>query len=285
MRNSNVRIDTFRIDNYVQPSDASHVAHKYLPSRWPEAAHDHDYFEIFLVESGRTDHWINASIERLRRGHLAFIRPTDAHAFRADAKLGCRIYNVMFRQETVEHFNARYAHEFSGRFFDSTEVMPDTYILKDALFDRALRLCNRLMDSTLSLAQVEEFLLALGNQVLASLSRREQHVPGWLADACELLNDPINFRQGTAGFVAVAGKSHEHLCRSCKEHLGCTPSAYVNKIRMSYAADRLVRTHLPITQIVEEIGIDSVGHFYRLFQQQLGKTPRAYRVAYQRNPF
>ena len=46
--------ETFFIDSYLGPGHASHVAHKDLARRWPAKAHDHDYFELFLIEHGQT---------------------------------------------------------------------------------------------------------------------------------------------------------------------------------------------------------------------------------------
>ena len=280
-----MEIETFRIASYLRDGDASHVAHKDLARRWPEKAHNHDYFELLLIERGETDHWINGVRQRLGPGELVFFRSSDSHAFRADPQTGCRIFNVMFRQETARHFIERYADEFAGRFFDSAAELPDAYRLQDDPFKRAVRLASRLLNSSLSLAQVEEFLLALGNQVLAPIVDEPHQMPNWLAEACQALRNPSIFSRGTPGFVAVAGRSHEHLCRSCRAFLGTTPTAYVNRIRSTYAAERLVRTQLPIAEISAEVGIENIGHFYRLFRQHFGTTPRAYRLAHQKNPF
>ncbi|MEM9267772.1 MAG: helix-turn-helix transcriptional regulator, partial [Pseudomonadota bacterium] len=193
--------------------------------------------------------------------------------------------NVMFRVETVAHFIDRYPAEFSGRFFDHTGPLPEAHLLSDASFDLTLQLALRLMDNSLSLARVEEFLLAMANQVFSPVEVDVQRMPGWLSQACKSLRHPSVFQQGTTGFVAVAGRSHEHLCRSCKEYLGVTPSAYVNQIRATHAAERLVRTQDPIAEIAAEIGIDNLGHFYRVFRQHFGTTPRAYRQSHQRDPF
>ncbi|MEO1550593.1 MAG: AraC family transcriptional regulator [Pseudomonadota bacterium] len=280
-----MKTQTFRIETYLRPGDASHVAHKELSKRWAELAHDHDYYEVFLIEHGQTDHWINGARQRLGRGHLAFVRPSDAHAFRADARQGCRIFNIMFRAETVAHFRARYGPEIAGRFFDHTGPLPDAHDLQDTGLGITLRLLERLMHSPLTLARVEEFLLALINQVLAPADLDSHRMPSWLSQACKALRQPAVFRQGTAGFIAVAGRSHEHLCRSCRTHLGVTPSAHVNQIRASYAAERLVRTQDPIAQIASEVGMDNIGHFYRVFRSHFGTTPRAYRLSHQKDPF
>ncbi|MEM9127601.1 MAG: AraC family ligand binding domain-containing protein, partial [Pseudomonadota bacterium] len=92
-----MEITLFRIDAYLRDGEDTHVARKGLADRWPERAHRHDYFEVFLIERGATEHWINGRYETLSPGHVVFIRPEDSHAFCANSKTGCGIINVMVR--------------------------------------------------------------------------------------------------------------------------------------------------------------------------------------------
>ena len=47
-----MEIAQFSIDTYLRPGDATHVARKDLEPRWPDRAHRHDYYEVFLIEKG-----------------------------------------------------------------------------------------------------------------------------------------------------------------------------------------------------------------------------------------
>lgn len=280
-----MEIERFSISTYLRDEDACHVARKGLSTRWPDRAHDHDYYEVFLVEKGQADHWINGRQEKLVPGHLVFIRPSDAHAFRADPAKGFQIINVMLRHETVAHLGDRYPQEFAGRFFDIEGAFPDMHLLQGLRMERGLRAAQRIALSRPSLARLEEFLLTLANRIVTSLAPRGQKMPPWLADACEAARDPNVFRLGAPGFIAVAGRSHEHVCRTCKSVLGVTPSAFVNRMRTEHAADCLARTDEPIADIAARCGIENVSHFYRMFRAQYGTTPRAYRLHHQRAPF
>ena len=208
-----MRKTTFKIDTYIRPEEAFHFARKSLAPRFPESAHDHDYFKVFLIESGRTSHWINGEMQTLEPGQLAYFRPQDAHAFRADRTLGCQIINVMFRTETAEH-----------------------------------------------------------------LAR-------WFAEACSAAQSQEVFSQGAAGFIAAAGRSHEHVCRTCKTFTGLTPSEYINQIRIEFAAHLLRSDERSIDDVVEACGFDNNSYFYRLFRRQYGTTPRQYRLRNLRDPF
>lgn len=280
-----MRKTTFFIDNYIGEGEAFHFARKQLAKRFPEAAHDHDFFEVFLIETGRTAHWINGVSQTLEAGQLAFIRPGDVHAFSADRKTECQIINVMFRTETAAHLASRYNETIEGRFFDRKETLPDLYTLGPKRFARAVTVAEQLQTSDRTLARIEEFLLVLINRVAHASSGVSDATPRWFAEACSAALSPDVFRQGGAGFIAAAGRSHEHVCRTCKTITGYTPSEYVNRIRIAHAAQLLRSSEIPVEDVIESCGFENVSYFYRLFKRQMGGTPKAYRLTNQRDPF
>ena len=280
-----MRKTTFYIDTYIAPGEAFHFARKELAKRFPEAAHDHDYFEVFLIEKGQTAHWINGTNQVLDAGQLAFIRPHDVHAFRADRAKGCQIINVMFRAETAAHLTDRYSETIAGRFFDHTGALPDLHTLGPKRFARAVAVAEQLQTADRALALIEEFLLVLINRVAHPSSRVADSTPRWFAEACSAALSPDVFRKGGAGLIETAGRSHEHVCRTCKAVTGYTPSEYVNRIRISHAAQLLRSSETSVQDVIERCGFDNVSYFYRLFRTQMGGTPKAYRLAHQRDPF
>ncbi|MBT8415501.1 MAG: AraC family transcriptional regulator [Boseongicola sp.] len=280
-----MKTTTFKIDTYIRPEEAFHFARKNLASRFPDSAHDHDYFEVFLIESGRTSHWINGVVQTLEPGQLTFVRPQDAHAFRADRTMGCQIINVMFRMETAEHLARRYGDAIAGKFFDAKTPMPDMHILGPARFARAINVAQQLQTAHRSLARIEEFLLVLTNRVADAASGVSNTSPRWFAEACSAAQSQEVFSQGAAGFIAAAGRSHEHVCRTCKTVTGLTPSEYINQIRIEFAAHLLRSDERSINDVVEACGFDNNSYFYRLFRRQYGITPRQYRLRNLRDPF
>lgn len=280
-----MRRTTFLIDDYIGKGESFHFARKQLALRFPEAAHDHDFFEVFLIEKGQTDHWINGVTQRLEAGQLMFMRPGDAHAFRADRKLGCQIVNVMFRMETAAHLVSRYGDTIAGRFFDKQDTLPDLHTLGPARFARAVTVAEQLQTADRSLARIEEFLLVLINRVAHHTSGANDATPRWFAEACSAALSPDVFRNGAAGLISAAGRSHEHVCRTCKAVTGYTPSEYVNRIRIEHAAKLLRGSELSVDDVIASCGFENVSYFYRLFRKQMGGTPRSYRLANQKDPF
>ena len=280
-----MRRTTFHIDNYIRPDEAFHFARKSLAKKYPDAAHDHDYFEVFLIESGQTSHWVNGETQQLEPGHLTFIRPNDVHAFSADRTKGCQIINVMFRVESAEHLANRYTRTISNSFFDCRSALPEMHMLDPVRFARAINVAQQLQTSHRSLARIEEFLLVLTNRVADVTGGVHQNAPRWFAEACSAARSQSVFKKGAAGFIAAAGRSHEHVCRTCKTYTGMTPSEYVNQVRIEYAAHLLRSDERSIEDVVTECGFDNSSYFYRLFNRQYGTTPRRFRLENQRDPF
>ena len=280
-----MRKNTLSLDDYIGADEAFHFARKPLAKKYPDEAHDHDCFEVFLIENGRTSHWINGETQNLEAGNLTFIRPHDVHAFRADRDSGCQIINVMFRAETAYHLKQRYAKSIAGAFFDRQGPLPEMHQLDPIRFARAINVAQQLQTAHRSLARIEEFLLVLTNRVANVTNGIAPNAPRWFSEACSAAQSQTVFSKGAAGFIAAAGRSHEHVCRTCKAVTGLTPSEYINQIRIEYAAHLLRADECTITDVVEACGFDNNSYFYRLFRQQYGTTPRHYRLENLRDPF
>ncbi|WP_377504584.1 helix-turn-helix domain-containing protein [Octadecabacter sp. R77987] len=275
----------FLIDTYIRPDEAFHFARKSLATRYPERAHDHDCFEVFLIESGRTEHWINGVTQALEPGQLVFIRPHDVHAFKANRKTGCQIINVMFRTDTASHLATRYESAIGKRFFDASSDLPEMHTLGPARFARAVDVSMQLQTAQRDLARIEEFLLVLTNRVAHATSGVTKAAPKWFSEACSAAQSPDVFRLGAKGFIAAAGRSQEHVCRTCKTVLGVTPTEFINQIRIEHAAQLLRSDEASIDEIIQSCGFENTGYFYRLFRRQYDTTPRVFRTRHQRDPF
>lgn len=274
----------FTLDSYIPRSEAFHFARKDLENRVPPFWHRHDYYELFLVERGAATHFINGRTERLERGAMVFVRPDDTHAFRALPEGGCRIINVMFWPETADHLHHRYGAELKARFFWSEGPVPETHLLRGPRMERAVNSAKELQTSRRSLSRVEQFLLFIMTRVVDYAAALPEQSPDWLIRACSAARDPEVFRAGVPAFVARAGRGHEHVCRSLQRHLGMSPSAYINRLRMEHAAMRLGSGDASVQDIAIDCGLENLSHFYKLFREHYGTTPRKYRARHRNDP-
>ncbi len=272
---------TFRMENYVRGGEAFHFARKRLEPAPPRIVHTHDYFECFWIEEGDGVHWINGRKEPLRAGDLVFVRLSDTHGFQGKGDKRGVMVNVSFPAASAAHLVARYRDDLEGRFFWSRRPLPWSQRLDDAQMAMLNRLARELEIGPRSLAQIESFLLGLMTRVVGRPAGVAEHVPSWLGAACNAVREPVLFRQGAAGFVRAAGRSHEHVCRAAQRYLGLSPSAYVNRVRMEHAGRLLAGSDETIAAIAIDCGLENLSHFYRVFRDHYRMTPRAYRRRHQ----
>ncbi|MEL7114380.1 MAG: AraC family transcriptional regulator [Pseudomonadota bacterium] len=275
-------VHRFHMASYLADDEHFHMAHKSLDAAPPQILHDHDYYELLLVDEGEAVHWINGEQGQLVAGDLVFLRPSDVHALQADPQ--CRIMNIMFRVETAAHLAARYGEDLGARFFWHPGPMPERIRLDGPRFERAVNLTHDLKTTRRTLARIEQYLLSVLLHVVPHALLLQAVAPRWLIEACAAAEDPAVFRAGPQAFVALAGRAHEHVCRQTAQHLGMSPTAFINRLRMQHAAKLLGEGAATIDEVAIDCGISNVSHFYKLFRAQYGTTPRDYRLRRQRDP-
>jgi AraC-like DNA-binding protein len=79
--------------------------------------------------------------------------------------------------------------------------------------------------------------------------------------------------------AARARLSPFHFIRAFYAAYGETPHHYLRGKRLQRARELLVTTPLPITDICDQIGFQSLGSFSSLFRRITGETPAQYRAA------
>jgi AraC family transcriptional regulator, dual regulator of chb operon len=244
----------------------------------PLGLHDHDYPELFWIEEGPCHHLINGHQDILETGDLVFVRAKDRHQFKAIGRHRFVMANLECHPRIINELKARHPHPFAG-WFAEAKPMP----LQTRLSSRCLQHIRRMAMDFAACApdalHLESFLLDLAkllqtpNPALAAISE----CPDWLRDALLRVEKPDVFSAGVPGFVQAAGRSAEHVSRTCKKHLGKTPTKIIEANRMKFAERQLRFTSDPITEISLACGYATTAQFYRSFRKHYGQTPLKYR--------
>ncbi len=248
----------------------------------PANAHAQDYCELFWIESGQGCHHLNGERRFMETGYLALIREDDQHGFSAWEE-GGRMSLINFA------FPTRLWHQIRDNFFPGAARFFDRKQIEDREFHLGVDDRERFRQMGFDLAaghwnstNASAFLLG----VLALLSNRQRAqatpspAPDWLTQAARAIESWPNFVEGVPGFVRIAGRSHEHVCRDCRRYLGTTPRDLVNQARLKWATMQLETTPKQIIEIASECGFENLGHFYKQFRAATQTTPRKYRLKY-----
>jgi AraC-like DNA-binding protein len=75
----------------------------------------------------------------------------------------------------------------------------------------------------------------------------------------------------------LAGVSKEHLTRIFRTELGMTPGEYIRRRRVGIAMQMLEQTDLSISRISEFLAFSSQPYFQKVFKEETGVTPLAFR--------
>jgi AraC family transcriptional regulator len=102
----------------------------------------------------------------------------------------------------------------------------------------------------------------------------------WLEAACDLLHDRFLEPPSAAEIATAVGVHPGHLARAFRVQYGDSLGGYARKLRLEWAAERLVRTEDPLAGLAFEAGFVDQSHFTRAFKRRFGLTPARYRRAH-----
>jgi AraC family cel operon transcriptional repressor len=276
-------LETKRWRQLVAPGVWHHLAVIVFGPDRPSLLHTHDFPEIFWVERGEGRHEINGVTRKLRAGDLIFMRPEDSHRLAASDRFGFVMVNLAYSPRMRKDLLARHPRALKP-LLQPTGPLPCRVEVSPAVLVTLRHQAMRLGPEESARMDLEYFLLGLQQQVrrVVGTGAAPTPMPDWLYRACEEVQRPEVFAQGTAGFGRASGRSAEHVARTVRAVFGITPSAYINRIRMEHAARELRVTSRPIVEIALDCGLSNLSHFYALFRAAHRNTPRAYRLSHNR---
>lgn len=80
--------------------------------------------------------------------------------------------------------------------------------------------------------------------------------------------------------AALVDLAPSHFHKLFKTHLGISPLAYLNDLRLEKARELLETTFTQMKQIGLKVGMPNDSHFTRDFKKKYGVTPTEYRKKY-----
>lgn len=237
--------------------------------------HRHDYFEIYVIESGSRYHWGEHTLFLIEPPELIIFPPGVEHFSYADDGIAFQRVVVYFHAAAV-----LYPHVLEAIRDEILVFRPEG--AGQAGVRGVVEQLLAAQDGTSESAQDEMRLLV--TQLLVKTldtkrrDARTKRREGRMADVLRYLHDhftgPIELGTLAEQFFI----SPYYLSREFKKHTGSTVIGYVNRVRIGQAERLLEETSLPVCDIAAEVGFANVAHFNRVFRAQTGTTPSSVRA-------
>ena len=224
--------------------------------------HSHEFYEWFVVMSGRCVHFLNGEEQALSAGDCVLIGPHDTHAFGGQSD-AC---SVMALSVTAERMRPQYTAYGKG-LPETSQVFRFSGAALAYFGERAAQALHgdyRTRDRF--------FTALLGVFLGESECAQSPAVPPRLRTAMEAMRRPEHLRRGVPAFRELMHFSPAQLCRITRQYLGVSPQEFVLRIRLETACEWL-QTDMPMEDIAEQIGFSSYSHFYQQFKRAFGVTP------------
>lgn len=102
-------------------------------------------------------------------------------------------------------------------------------------------------------------------------------MPVSLRHAESFIEDHLSAELTVTSIAKAAGISRSQLWRIYMDHMKVTPVQRIRQIRLAKARQLLDRTTLSVKEIAVACGFSNQNHFARIFKEQTGVTPSAFR--------
>lgn len=253
--------------------------------------HYHDRYEVGVCESGEGLFLSDGIFYSVSKGDFIFIAPERCHYSRSlnqEAPCICRFSYL--HSETVKRLISLAASEQEKRktTYEGMEKTIPT-VIRASEYPQATVWLSKIMDvckqgtpddAALDVLTLSIFLLEARNifgnaQTTTYTSHRQDDAVTKISEYLSLHYD----RSDTAR--ELSNKCHlseSQLRRRFLAIYGMPPIAYRNFLRCKIAAELLIRSPMPVSEIAEQIGYTTASDLYKAFKKIYGVSPAAYRA-------
>jgi AraC-like DNA-binding protein len=254
--------------------------------------HQHSFFELVYILSGRGRQCINQYKFDYQPGHMFLITPQDCHSFEIEEETeffflrfndiyikskGLQVENVERLEYILHNANHKPGCILKNQS-DKSIVRP----IVEALIREAI---NRdIYDREITEQLVNTIIVIVARNIAKYLPEKvdmssDQKIVDILNYLQSNIYEPDKIRAAAVSFHF--GISEHYLGRFFKKHSGQTMQSYINTYRTNLIEHRLKHSDKRMNEIVLELGFTDESHLNKFFKNQKGLSPREYRRSVQ----
>jgi AraC-like DNA-binding protein len=243
------------------------------------ACHAHNFNQIVLPRRGRLAMDVAGKGGAVSTRHGAFVAAGIDHAYQAGAGDEFFVLDLVDDTGAPDDIDADALERLP--FFPLTAPQHDLLAYLD-------RMAVMQMTDGAAAARWRKLGESWGFLLLDSLA--QAHLPSLSAGslpvalrrALDLMRDRYGEKLSIAAIARAAGLSETRFFILFRQHLGMTPHAWLNDLRLTAAERLLAESSLPIAEIALCCGQSDQAALTRLMQRRHGTTPAAFRKRHRR---
>jgi AraC family L-rhamnose operon regulatory protein RhaS len=252
-------------------------------------AHEHlDFYELVIVRSGTSKHFLNGRISEIHAGNVFLVKPKDKHTYIEPQHLA--IYNLLFSRSFFHYFQPDITQMPGFQLIFNLHPKPahpfEGIKIEDKYFSEIIRLADVMIgeqqDNNHENHGGKTALLISFLQIVLLLSRHAY----WSSEGCKL-----SHIQAISRLVASLDKNYANnwtLMKMAKSVgmsvsgfrqefkllTGMPPIAYILNLRLEKSAILLHLPNISIGEVALRCGFSDSNYFTRQFKKRFGVTPR-----------
>lgn len=251
--------------------------------------HYHPEYELTLIVKGNGKRFVGDSIENFEAGDLVLLGSNLPHFWRSDKSF----------YENEEPISEAIVIQFSTDFVKNIlEKLPECIsivtmlnlskvgikfsetfksIFAKIIEEKGTKRLIALIDLLENLSQTTDYQLLASEHFNIKPDDAENER---MRKILEFTLDNFQNEISIHAIAEIAYLTVPSFCRYFKSRTRKTYVDYLNEIRLSHARKLLINSELGISQVGLECGFRNLSHFHRIFKNQVGVTPLAYRRSF-----
>ncbi len=255
---------------------------------WGRGEHSHNFHEIMVVIGGMAIHHMAGKDQVISMGDLFVVPPGQIHSYDVLENSGVQVVNVLFDMEKMK-IDPRDLDQLPGFHALFSIVTTERYEphlkleAKDLAFVHAI--IEEMEQEQEEMAPGYQFYCgAKFRELIVFLSRRYSHVATPAGKHYMKLGSLVGYMEKNLGeelrfedLAKIAHMSPTSLRRAFGDAFGCSPMAYMQKLRVEKAMLLLADPAKSISDVAFSVGFNDSGYFARVFKQEIGESPKVFR--------
>jgi AraC-like DNA-binding protein len=250
----------------------------------PRGRHTHSFFELIYIVGGTGRQCINEVEFAYKAGNLFLVAPNDSHVFKIEQT--SRFFFIRFNNVFVQ--SSKKDQELAARLemiLQNARHEPGCILKNEDDRTAVIHLMDMIIREHLQHDLYHKELIAqLVNSLLVIIARNiSQDFPDVIDEASEGKAVDILFyiqahiyypeKLRAAAISKHFGISRTYLGRYFKKHANETLQDYIMRYKLKLVENRLLHSHMRVSEIADELGFTDKSHLNRMFKKYRGVNP------------